>query len=112
MSLPTSEQETAINYSRNGESCNIWTCDSTVMTKLDKIYPCTQVHKDHDGNIWAKEYVIPKRLLSFRTDKTIMLSPQPKRKLSDKQREVLKKMNEQRSQNLSAAVNEVISHQE
>lgn len=39
-----SEQETVIQFSRDGETMNIYTSDSTVMTKLDKIYKRKREH--------------------------------------------------------------------
>lgn len=75
MGISTTEQETTINYSRNGGLCSIWTCDSTVITKLDKIYKCKKEHVSDDGSIWAKEYEIPKGKLSFRSLVNKPISP-------------------------------------
>lgn len=38
MNIPTSEQETVVQYDRNGETMTIYTSDTTQMTRLDKIY--------------------------------------------------------------------------
>lgn len=66
MSIPTNEQETVIQYDRNGETMTIYTSDSTQMTRLDKIY---QRHKEHRqaGEVIAVEYVVDKGLLSYRS---------------------------------------------
>ena len=36
--VPTDEQETVIQFDRNGTVCHVYTTDTTVMTKLDKIH--------------------------------------------------------------------------
>ena len=38
MGIPTSEQETVVQYDRNGETMTVYTTDSTQITRLDKIY--------------------------------------------------------------------------
>lgn len=35
--IPVNEQETTIQFNRDESIVNIWTSDSTVMTKLDKL---------------------------------------------------------------------------
>ena len=62
MSIPTSEQETVVQYDRNGETMTVYTTDSTQITRLDKIY---QRHKEHKqaGEVVAVEYVVDKKLL-------------------------------------------------
>lgn len=79
MSIPTNEQETVVQYDRNGEMMTIYTSDSTQMTRLDKIY---QRHKEHRqaGEVVAVEYVVDKGLLSYR-------SKRGKRVLTDEQKE-------------------------
>lgn len=78
MSIPTNEQETVVQYDRNGETMTVYTTDSTQITRLDKIY---QRHKEHkqDGEVVAVEYVVDKNLLSYRSRRV-------KRTLSDEQR--------------------------
>lgn len=78
MSIPTCEQETVVQYDRNGETMTVYTTDSTQITRLDKIY---QRHKEHkqSGEVIAVEYVVSKRLLSYR-------SRVPKSNMTDEQR--------------------------
>lgn len=78
MSIPTSEQETVVQYDRNGETMTVYTTDSTQITRLDKIY---QRHKEHKqaGEVVAVEYVVDKKLLSYRSKRV-------KPVLSDEQR--------------------------
>lgn len=73
--VPPSEQETTISFSRDGDAVDIWTSDTTVMTKLDRLcesssndYKCTETSKSIDGLLANKKYTIKrKRLLSFRS---------------------------------------------
>lgn len=75
MGTMVTEQETVINFSRDSNEATVYTSDSTVMTKLDKLAdpensnaPFWKVTKEHrvDGEIVAKSYVTNKRLISFR----------------------------------------------
>ena len=66
MGLSTSEQETVVQYDRDGDTATIYTSDSTQITRLDKIYKRHREHKDN-GEIIAVEYVIDKKLVSYRS---------------------------------------------
>lgn len=79
MSVPMSEQKTFVQYNRNGETMTIYTSDTTQMTRLDKIYSRHKEHKQ-SGEVVAVEYVVDKKLLSYRSKRF-------KRVLSDEQRE-------------------------
>lgn len=71
-----SEQETIISYSRDDKTAEVWTSDTTVMTRLDKMcvkapqnYQCIEVGKTLDGLLTNKKYKIAdKKLVSFRTE--------------------------------------------
>lgn len=64
--VPTDEQETVIQFDRNGTACHVYTTDLTVMTKLDKKYK--RVKQDYvSGKPIAAYYEFDKRLLSFRS---------------------------------------------
>lgn len=78
MSIPTDEQETIVQYDRNGDTATIFTSDVTQMTRLDKIYPRHREHRNADG-LTAVEYVIDKGLVSFRAKRI-------KRNLTDEQK--------------------------
>ena len=102
-SVPIYEQETTISYARDEKGAFIWTSDSTVMTKLDRLcrespdnYTCTETAKDQDGCQVSKSYYIKdKRLLSFR-------SSRQKREYTEEQlvelRERLRSMREKQAQ--------------
>ena len=64
--VPTDEQETVIQFDRNGTVCHVYTTDLTVMTKLDKIHK--RVKQDYvNGKPIAAYYEFDKKLLSFRS---------------------------------------------
>ena len=63
--VPTEEQETVIQFDRNGKACHVYTTDTTMMTKLDKIHKCVK-HDFADGKPIAAYYEFDKKLLSFR----------------------------------------------
>lgn len=97
MRTPTEEQETTISYCRAQNAASLWTSDTTIYTKLDKLcrdapesYQCTEVARDRDGDIISKTYRISdKHLLSFRSGRI-------KRDLSEEQRAALSERMRQR----------------
>lgn len=69
--VPTDEQETVIQFDRNGTVCHVYTTDSTVMTKLDKIHK--RVRQDYvNGKPIAAYYEFDKKLLTFRSGRKKM----------------------------------------
>lgn len=69
-----SEQETTISFSRDSEVVDIWTSDTTMMTKLDKLcktsqyYECVGKNNTIDGLLGDARYRITKKsCISFRT---------------------------------------------
>lgn len=77
MGVLIEEQETTINYSRNESCATIWTSDTTMMTKLDKLceksdgYVLVDTGRSIlDGEVVSKTYrVKDKSLISFRAKK-------------------------------------------
>ena len=74
--IPVNEQETTIQFNRDESTVNIWTSDSTVMTKLDKLandsespWECVATEVDEIGWVVCREYRCPKNLISFRSGK-------------------------------------------
>jgi hypothetical protein len=74
MYVSIDEQETVIQYNRNSKTCTVWTSDSTVMCKLDKLVNAENsaewkiIKVDTiDGELFAKKYEANKRLISFRS---------------------------------------------
>lgn len=75
MSVMLSEQETTINFYRDAQFADIYTSDTTVMTRLDKLaenpecpdWQLVRVEKSRDGEIVGKCYRTKKRLVSFRS---------------------------------------------
>lgn len=87
MGIPVNEQETVINFQRDGKTASIYTSDSTVMTKLDKLvdkkdssYRISELHT-LSGVVVGKTYECDsKSLISFRAGsrKTTMSDEQRK----------------------------------
>lgn len=63
--LSLAEQETTINIDRETRTACIYTSDTRVINKLDKLYERKCVHRNADG-ITAVEYQVPEKLVSFR----------------------------------------------
>ena len=76
----TEEMETTISFCRNEQAVTVWTSDTVMFTKFDKLcetapdfYQCTEVARDRDGDIISKSYTITdKTMLSFKTVKRKM----------------------------------------
>lgn len=69
------EQETTLQFSRDGEVCHMYVADSTMLTKVKKLiekaphnYKVTRIDKTSDGEVTGVCVDFPKALLSFRTD--------------------------------------------
>ena len=74
MARPVCEQETTINFTRDGKMASVWTSDTTVMTKLDhkvedypEKYKVVDVGYSQQGDLVCKTYEFPKKLLSYRS---------------------------------------------
>ena len=75
MGVMIEEQETTISIYRDSDTAEIYTSDSTMMTKLDKrvrenpdSWKCVRVETMGGGaEVVAKWYECPKRLISFRS---------------------------------------------
>lgn len=64
--VPLEEQETVIQFDRNGTVCHVYTTDSTVMTKLDKIHK--RIKQDYvNGKPIAAYYEFDRRFVLFRS---------------------------------------------
>lgn len=85
--VPPCEQETTISFSRDSKEVDVWTSDTTIMTKLDKKckespneYKCIEIGKSLYGILTNKRYTIKnKKLISFRSGSV-------NRKMTDEQR--------------------------
>ena len=89
MGIPTEEQETVIQFNRNDPHATIYTSDSTMMTKLDRM--CESAPENYkldreetmDGKVVGKFYTLAdKTRVSFRSKKV-------ERNLSDEERQKL-----------------------
>ena len=72
MGVMFEEQETVINILRTDDYAEIYTSDSTMMTKLDKCVPenpkqwSVSIHETVLGKVASKTYICPKKFISFR----------------------------------------------
>ena len=84
MSIILQEQETVVNFGRTDDYAIVYTSDSTQMTKLDKkvkenpnVWSVIEEIKDRYGNLVAKKYKVPKKLISFRSTISIRTGGNP-----------------------------------
>lgn len=64
--VPLEEQETVIQFDRNSTICHVYTTDTTVMTKLDKVHK--RVKQDYiNGRPIATYYEFDRRFVLFRS---------------------------------------------
>lgn len=89
-SVPIDEQETVIQFDRNSDTCTVYTTDSTMMTKLDKIHK--RVKEDFsEGKPIAAYYEFDKKLLSFRSKRKTMTMNEEQKKASAKRLKKVRK---------------------
>lgn len=102
MGLPVFEQETTVSFSRDNDMCTVYTSDSTVMTRLDKLaesenapyWKLKEEHRLRSGDLVGKTYETHKRLISFRANITTReLTEEQKEAVADRMREYHRKRN-------------------
>ena len=109
MGLNISEQETSVSFTRDSDICTVYTSDSTVMTRLDKLaesdksphWKLKEEHRLQNGELVGKTYETHKRLISFRSSITT-------REMSEEQKEAaserFKRMWKERQENKESEV--------
>lgn len=87
MSLSIEEQETHINFNRADERAVVYTSDTTVMTKLNKLVelPDTEwklesVARLNKGEVVGKTYSCPVNFISFRKKKVARVYSEAEKK--------------------------------
>lgn len=96
MSLSRYEQETSIWYNNEDDMAICYTCNKALMNKLDKYcanYPDTYNFKRdivYDGIVVGKEYIFPKKLVSFRSPSTKSISDEQRQVLSERMKTLRK----------------------
>jgi hypothetical protein len=99
MSLQDFERETAINWDDSTKSALFYTCNRSLMTKLNKLvesYPDTYKVKRiiyDEFEVCGKEYILPKKLISIRTPSTRVMSEENRQAASER----FKKMHEEKN---------------
>ena len=77
MGIALDEMETTISFSRTGAHAEVWTCDTTMYTRFDRLckespamYTCTEEARNRNGQLLSKTYrIADKSLLSFKPKK-------------------------------------------
>lgn len=68
VNLSLDEQETHINMCRADKTCSIYTSDTKMRNRLNKLYPDKLVRTfKQDGEIVAEEYCVDMRLVTFKS---------------------------------------------
>lgn len=107
MGLNISEQETSVSFSRDSDICSVYTSDTTVMTKLDKLAesdksPHWRLKEEHrllNGELIGKTYETHKRLISFRSNiSTREMSNEQKEAASERLRKMWKDRQEEKEE--------------
>jgi len=78
------EMETTISFSRTRAHAEVWTSDTTMYTRLDKLckenpamYTCTEEARNRHGDLLSKTYrIADKSMLSFRSKKVVLTEEQ------------------------------------
>lgn len=97
MGLPVNEQETIVQYNRDGSTATIYTSDTTQMTRLDKIY---SRHKEHrnGGEVVAVEYIVEKGFIAYRSKRAkSSLTAEQKAAIGEKLKAAREKAHKRRS---------------
>lgn len=99
MALQIEEQETHVNFSRDDSRAEIYTSDTTMMTKLNKLVDLQDTEwklerEAHlpNGELVGKTYSCPVEFISFRTkriDRTY--SEEQKKEIADRLRKTRKR---------------------
>ncbi len=77
MGIALDEMETTISFSRTGAHAEVWTSDTTMYTRFDRLckespamYTCTDEARNRNGELLSKTYrIADKSMLTFRTKK-------------------------------------------
>ena len=77
MGIALDEMETTISFSRTRAHAEVWTSDTTMYTRLDKLckenpamYTCTEEARNRHGDLLSKTYrIADKSMLSFKPKK-------------------------------------------
>ena len=96
MKIPPNEQETVINFSRNGEIASVYTSDTTMITKIKKLviknpkeWVVVEIHKS-ENDIVAYTYECPKKLAAGLRSGSIKkeMTPEQRKASADRMRKV------------------------
>ena len=60
------EKETVITWNMKADECSVYTCQRTIWQKLEIYGFKPKEEFINDGKVFAKEFVIPKKLINIR----------------------------------------------
>ena len=87
--VPLEEQETIIQFNRTDKSATVYTSDSTMMTKLDKLcesapeYYTLEKQETIDGDVASKFYKLSdKKMISLRSKKVERVMTEEQKKIA------------------------------
>lgn len=104
--VPIAEQETVIQFNREGSRCKIWTTDSTMITRLKRLckvspdyYKLIKETKTQDGDPAGNYYELSdKSLVSLRSTKiTRVMTEEQKQIAAERLRNMRKNSNSSQS---------------
>ncbi len=80
MNLSKYERETVITFNDEENTASVYTCNKSLMKKLDKICGENHSFRMRDSNNCSATYILPKRQISIRAPR--VMSEETKSKLS------------------------------
>ncbi len=94
MGLMIEEQETHVNFNRNDDRAIVYTSDTTMMTKLNKLvelqdaeWVLESVSKSKTGEVIGRTYSCPVNFISFRSKRVNRsYTQEQKREIADRLR--------------------------
>ena len=86
MNMTRYEMETIINYNQAEKTASIYTCDRSLMRKLDKLCSESEEITVEKEDEFSKTYILPKKWVKVR--KTRQLSEEEREKLASRMRAI------------------------
>lgn len=97
MSLSIEEQETHVSFMRGDERAEVFTSDTTIMTKLNKLvdledteWKLERVSRLANGEVVGKTYSCPVSFISFRSKRVVReYTEEQKKVMADRMRKIV-----------------------
>lgn len=82
MILSKYEQETIINYNQEEKTATIYTCDRSLISKLNKLSEKDSTIIETNGDEYSRTYTLPKKYISVKIPR--QLSEEQRHKLAER----------------------------